>query len=120
MKLKRLYTSKLRSLYTAFLHSIKLSGYKMVIKTDKFSLAVAQNNCAIKIVNVYVVYDLDPWLINPTNNFKFKNCLFGAMNIAKNSDKEKYVYSGSGITFNSSSSWSFDNDTARHVCNFWC
>ena len=120
MKLKRLYTSKLRPSYTAFLHSMKLSGYKMVIKTDKFSLAVAQNNYAIKLVNVYVVYDLDAWLRNPTNNFKLKNCLFGTMNIAKNSDKEKYVCSGSGITFTSSSSWSFDNDTARHVYNFWC
>ena len=30
----------------------------------------------------------------PTNNFKFNNCLFGAANIVKNSDKEKYVYSG--------------------------
>ena len=32
--------------------------------------------------------------ISFTNNFKFKNCLFGATNIVKNSDKEKYVYSG--------------------------
>ena len=30
---------------------------------------------------------------------KFKNCLFGATNIVENSDKEKYVYSGYGITF---------------------
>ena len=36
-----------------------------------------------------------------TNNFKFKNCSFGKTDIAKNSDKEKYVYSGYGITFDS-------------------
>ena len=35
----------------------------------------------------------------PTNNFKFKNCLFGANNIVKNSDKENYLCSGCGITF---------------------
>ena len=29
------YNSKLKSLYTGFLNSIKLSGYKMVIKFDK-------------------------------------------------------------------------------------
>ena len=28
-----------------------------------------------------------------------KNCLFTEINIVKNSDKEKYVYSGYGITF---------------------
>ena len=37
-------------------------------------------------------------LRNPTNNFKFKNCLFGATNIRENSDKEKHVCSGYGIT----------------------
>ena len=33
--------------------------------------------------------------------FRFKNCLFRITNIANNSDKEKYVYSGYGITFDS-------------------
>ena len=68
-----------------------------------------------KIVNVYIVYDLDAWPRNPTNNFKFKNCLFGATNTVKNSDKEKHVYSGYGITFDSGGSWSFDNDFARNI-----
>ena len=36
----------------------------------------------------------------------------------KNSVKEKYVYSGYGITFDSASSWSFDNETARNVIIF--
>ena len=47
-----------------------------------------------KIVNVYIVYDLDAWPKNPTNNFKLKNCLFGETNMVKNSDKEKWVHSG--------------------------
>ena len=55
---------------------------------------------------------------NPTNNFKFKNCLFGATNIVKNSDKEKYVYTGYRITFDSAGVWSFDNDTPRNVTIF--
>ena len=71
-----------------------------------------------KIVNFYIVYDLDPRSRNPTNNIKFKNCLLGATNIVKNSDKEKYVYSGNGITFDSAGSWSFDNDFARNVIIF--
>ena len=38
---------------------MKLSGYKVGIKFDNKVLAVGQNNYATKIVNVYVVYDLD-------------------------------------------------------------
>ena len=54
-------TSKLKELYTAFLHGIKLFGYRMVIKFDKVYLAVEQNNYAANIVNVYIVYELGPW-----------------------------------------------------------
>ena len=71
----------------------------MGIKFDKDPLAVAENGYLSKIVNVYIVCDLDAWKRNPTRNFKFKNCSFGATSIAKNSDKEKYVYSSSRITF---------------------
>ena len=45
-----IYNSKLKSLYTAFLHSIKLSGYKMGRKFDNDLLAVEQNNCLSKII----------------------------------------------------------------------
>ena len=47
----------------------------MGIKFDRDPLAVEQNNCDTKIVNAYIVYDLDAWPKNPTNNFIFKNCL---------------------------------------------
>ena len=71
-----------------------------------------------KIVNVYIASDLDPWPKNPTNNFKFKNSLFGATNIVKNSDKEKYVYSKYRVTFDSGGSWSFHNGTTRNAIIF--
>ena len=93
-KSKGVYNFKLKPLYTAFLRSINLCGYRIGIKFDKDPLAVEQNNYLSKIVNVYIVYNLDAWPRNPTNNFKFKNCLFRATNIVKNSDKEKYLYNG--------------------------
>ena len=65
----------------------------MGIKFDEDLLAVEQNNHLSKIVNVYIVYDLDDWKRNPTNNFTFKTC-FCATSIVKNSDKERFVYSG--------------------------
>ena len=92
----------------------------MGIKFDKDLTAVEQKNYLIKIVNVYIVYDLDAWSRNPTSNFKFKNCLFGATNIVKNSDKEKYVYIYCAyITiFDSAGSWNFGDDFARNVITF--
>ena len=41
-----------------------------------------------------MVCDLDTWPKKPINKFKFNNCLLGATNIVKNSDKEKCLYSG--------------------------
>ena len=70
-------------------------------KLDKDTLAVEGNNYLTKIVNIYIVSELYTWSKDPTNNFKFKNCLFGATTIAKNSNKGKYVYSGYGIIFDS-------------------
>ena len=67
---------------------------------------------------MYIVYDLDGWPRNPTRNFKFKNCLFRATNKVKNSDKERYVYSGDRKIFHNAGLWSFDNDVARNVIIF--
>ena len=39
-KSEGLFSSKLKALGTAFLHNIKLSGYKVIIKFDKDPLAV--------------------------------------------------------------------------------
>ena len=71
----------------------------MRIKFNKELSAVEQNNYTTKIVNVYIFYDLDAWQKNPTNNFNLKNCLFGATNIVKNSDKLNWIHSGYGIIF---------------------
>ena len=113
-KSKRVYNSKLKLLYTSFLHCINLFEYRIGIKFDKESLGVKQNDCLIKIANVYIVYDLDAWLRNPTNSFKFKNCLFGTTNIARSSD----VYSGYGITFDSAGLRNFGYHLARDVVIF--
>ena len=47
-KSKGVYSSKLKSLYTNFIHSIKRSGYRMKIKFDKDPLAVELNNYTTK------------------------------------------------------------------------
>ena len=50
-------------------------------------------------MKVYIVYELYDWAKIPLKNFTLKNCLFGATNIIKNSDKDKWMYSGYGIAF---------------------
>ena len=90
----------------------------MGIKFDKDALAVEQNNYATKIVNAYIIYDVDAWPRNPTNNFKFKNCVFGAASIVKNINKEKWVYSGYGIAFDGAGLWNCGNNFARNVVIF--
>ena len=115
-KSEGVYNSKFKPLYTPFLHSSKFCEYIVGIKFDKDPLAVEQNNYLMyKIVNVYIVYDLNAWPRYATNNFEFKNCLFGATNIVENSDKEEHVLSGYGIIFDSAGFRSFDNVTARNV-----
>ena len=44
-------------------------------------VVVEQKNYTTKIVNVYIVYDLDNWPNVPLRNFTIKNCLFGATTI---------------------------------------
>ena len=60
---KRIYNSKLKSLYPAFLHSIKFSAYRFGIKFDKDPLAVEQNawlmlglEILLKISNLRIAY----------------------------------------------------------------
>ena len=85
---------KFTPLYTTFLNSTKFSGYITGIKFDDSILVVEKNNYIRKIVNIYIVYDLNTYPKNPLNNFALKNCLFGATNIVKNNVKEKFLYSG--------------------------
>ena len=41
--------------------------------------------------------------------------MFGATNVAKSSDKSKYVYGGYGISFDEAGSWNVGNHFARNV-----
>ena len=46
-----------------------------------------------KIVNIYMVYKIDPNYTTHTS-FPLKDCLFGAINVTPNTDISKYKYSG--------------------------
>ena len=69
----------------------------------------------IKIVHFCIVYDWDIWPKILLRNFTLKNYLFGATIIVKNSDKEKYVYSGYVIAVDRRDEWSFGSNYARNI-----
>ena len=77
------------------MHNIKLSGYRIEIQFSESVLVEEQINCATKILNAYIVYDLNDWPEILLNNFALKNGLFGATNNQANNckDKNKYVKS---------------------------
>ena len=58
------------------------------------------------IVSIYIVYELGASDSND-NDTTLKNCLFGAVTLTKNTDIDKYGYSGYGTGFDRRSSFSF-------------
>ena len=82
-------------------------GAKTKVKFTGSSLQQSKISYAHgKIVNVYVVYELGAASSN-INDPTLKNCLFGAVTLTKNTDIDKYGYSGYGIRFDRRSSFSF-------------
>ena len=54
------------------------------------------------VINVYIVYKLDPIASSRDTTFTIQNALFGAMQVTKNGDTSKYDYKGYGICFDES------------------
>ena len=69
------------------------------------------------IVNIYIVYEI-------TSDYKdinyptLENCLFGSVRLTKNSDIDKYRYSGYDIGFDRETSFSFRNEVDKNAINF--
>ena len=58
---------------------------------------------SIKVINLYISCTLGSQLKNLNTEFTFSNCLFGSVQLTKNSDLDKYKYTGYGIGFHSRS-----------------
>ena len=65
------------------------------------NLVYTNNNKSVTIgvINIYIVYKLDPIVSSRDTTFTIQNALFGAMQITKNADTSKYDYKGYGICF---------------------
>ena len=51
------------------------------------------------VINIYIVYILDPIASSRDTTFTIQNALFGVMQITKNADNSKNNYKGYGICF---------------------
>ena len=90
----------------------------MGIEFENDPLTLEQSNYLTKVVNVYIVYDLEAWPKVLLDNFKLKNYLFGTTRVVKSSIKEKQVDSGYEIVFDGGGLWSFGNDSTKNVIIF--
>ena len=72
---KGLHVTDLVPMKNDSLPKIKYFKHEIGILFNYTPLVAGQINCKTKIVNVYIVYDLDNWPKNPLRNFTLKNCL---------------------------------------------
>ena len=80
---------------------VKFSG--SCLKQDK----ATYNNG--NIVNIYIVYEINKKDNTVISDPTLENCLFGAVTLTKNTDIERYKYSGYGTGFDRKGSFSFSN-----------
>ena len=116
---KVLYSTKLTPINNDLLPNIVYFNRKLALPFDSAYLIIDQNKCIPKIINVYIVYDLDYWPKGSLRNCTLQNGLSGATNIVKNEDQEKFVYTGCGIAFYGKSEWSLGNYSTRNIVTFW-
>ena len=72
------------------------------------------------ILNLYIVYELNNWLRNPSNSFPLKNCLFGTVKLVRDAVKSKYTYNDWGKAFDGDGDlvvFGVDNTSWSHTDN---
>ena len=60
------------------------------------NVIVTNNN---NVINIYIVYKLDPISSTRNTDYTIQNALFGAIKITKNTDYSKNNYTGYGLCF---------------------
>ena len=78
---------------------VKFSG--SCLKQDKVTYTHG------KIVNIYIVYEINKKDNTIISDPTLENCLFGAVTLTKHVNIDKYGYSGYGIGFDRKESFSF-------------
>ena len=71
---------------------------------QQYNVLTSHNDHVINnnVINIYIVYELDPIASIRDTTFTIQNALFGAMQITKNADTSKYDYKVYDICFDES------------------
>ena len=81
----------------------------------KFSGNFVKENKSIypvkSVMNIYLVYGVDPVSNTRNTDFTAQNCLFGAVKLTKDVNTSNYKYVGYGICFDEGSNFSIGNIT---------
>ena len=71
------------------------------------------------IINCLIIYELDTWSRDLNSNFTLKDYILGGVELAKNAEPDKCVYSGYGIGFDSRSELPLpDSSVGKNVIIF--
>ena len=71
-------------------------------------------------INFFIVYELGTWSRDLNSDFTLKDCLFRVVKLAKNTDQNKYIFTGYGIGFDSRSVFSLSDGSIGNICHyFW-
>ena len=64
---------------------------------------------------------MDAWLRDFNFHFTLKDCLFGGVKLAKDTDRDKFAHSGYGIGFDSQREWkcSYVWSWYELICAYW-
>ena len=81
----------------------------------KFSGNYVKENKSIypvkSVVNIYIVYSVDPIINTRKTDFTVQNCLFGAVKLTKDVSTSNFQYKGYGICLYEESDFTFGNIT---------
>ena len=78
---------------------------------------INNSTVSIKLKNLYISYTLDRWSRDLNIDFTLNNCLVGSIKLTKNTDPDKYKYSGNGVGFDSRSEFSFTDGRMGKKCH---
>ena len=94
---------------TNFSPSIDYVGSKIRVKFNGSCLKQSNKISYThkKIVNIYIVYEINKKDNTIISDPTLRNCLFGAVTLTKNAGIDKYGYSGYGIEFDRKGEFSF-------------
>ena len=99
---------------------------KIIVKRDWSSLK--QDKVAFtykKVVNIYIIYEMNLWSYTQDADFALENYLLGAVKSSKNTtDFDKYKNSGYGIEFDAHGSFSLSSYqmlvSQKESNDIWC